>query len=192
MFRISQLLPAVSLIFLLASCSSVISRQVRDESLPALPLKTLVENVRDYRGKTVILGGYILRTENSPGTSTVWVLQTPLDSWQTPTEKDKSEGRLVVSSQSFLDPKIYQPDRRITVAGTIEGLSQEDAGLCVFPCLKLASREIYLWPEITDYDYFLYEDPYYYYPDGGYDSFWYPYYYRNPRYYPAHHPHRRK
>ncbi len=191
MVRINELLLIISITLSLSSCTSVISRQMRDEALPALPLKTLVENVQDYQGKTVILGGYILGTENSPGLSTIWVLQTPLDAWETPIEKDKSEGRLVVTSQDFLDPKVFQPDRQITVAGTIEGLSQANTGLCIFPCLKLSSREIYLWPEITDYDYFLYEEPYYYYPDSGYDRFWYPYYYRYPYYYPHPRPPRR-
>lgn len=176
--QIFKQLMVISLMFSLASCASVISRQVRDEALPALPMKTLIENVRDYNGKTVILGGYILQTENSPGHATIWVLQTPLDAWETPTAKDKSEGRLVVSRKGFLDPKIYRPDRLITVAGKIEGLSQGEDGLCVNTCLNLTGREIYLWPEIDDYDYFLYEDPYYYYPDSGYDSIWDPYYYR--------------
>ena len=170
--------------FMFATACSVISQQVRTESEPSVSFKTLLEEADRYIGKTVILGGHILETENLPGETIIKVLQTPLEFRDYPKGKDYSEGRFIVSHKGFLDPEIYGKDRKITVAGAVVGETVEKIGDYPSPCVKIVSREIYLWAE-SHYDY---PNPYYdywYYPYA-YDPFWYyPYpYYRHhpPRY----------
>jgi outer membrane lipoprotein len=160
----------VLLPFFITSCA-VISQQIRDESIGPVPFKTLIQNADQYKGKTVILGGYILETQNLTDKSIVKVLEAPLGLGETPKSKDVSQGRFIIIKKGFLDPEIYQKDRKITVAGTISGITIEKVNNFAQPYLEIESREIYLWPK----DEYYYVQPYYepwYYP---YPYFWRPY-----------------
>jgi outer membrane lipoprotein len=64
----------------------------------------------------VILGGYILETKNLTDETIVEVLQAPLTFQVEPKSKDLSEGRFIVSHKGFLDPEVYNKDRKLTVA----------------------------------------------------------------------------
>jgi outer membrane lipoprotein len=131
------------------SCT-VISEQVRSEAETAVPFKTLLDSAEDYRGRTVILGGYILQTENLESKTVLKVLQVPFRVGEDPDTRDLSQGRFAVYVNGFLDPEVYARDRAVTVAGTVIGVEVEQIGDRQFPYLKLANREIYLWPEYTD------------------------------------------
>lgn len=183
MQTIKIVLYMIILVLFSVSCS-VMSRQVREQSLQSVSFLTLLDNAAEYSGKTVILGGYILATENKADETMIHVIQAPLIFGDSPDLKDKSEGRFVVVHKGFLDPEIYRKDRSITVAGTIVGLQTKNTGQCPDGCLKLESREIYLWPEYEP-DYWMYDDPYYFYPR--YPYYHYPYgrypYYRHRRLY---------
>ncbi len=178
----------ITLIMLLmfsVSCSRI-SRPMRDEAMPPVPFKTLVQNVDQYIGETVILGGYIIATENKPEETIIRILQAPLSFEDAPQSRDKSEGRFVVIHQGFLDPEIYHKDRRITVAGKILGRQTEQIGNCPYEYLELESREIHILTEYEYRNYYMYDDPFYYpssrhfispyrrYPFYGYP--YYPYY----------------
>jgi len=165
-----NILKGVWLVFLMPffvmSCS-VISQQIRKESMAPVNFKILVQDADKYLENTVILGGYILETQNLADTSSIKVLQVPLGLGETPKSRDDSEGRFIISHKGFLDPEIYSKDRKVTVAGTIVGTVVEKVGHFAQPYLKLESREIYLWPKEE------------YYPGPYYDPWYYPYpYYR--------------
>jgi len=142
------------------SCS-VISGQIRDEAMAPMPFKTLVQNAPQYTGQTVILGGFILSTENKADETLISVLQTPLSSMEYPYNKDLSEGRFVVVHKGFLDPEVYRQNRRITVAGTIVGFKTEQIGSCPYDCLTIESRQIYMWPKNLQRNYYWRDEPYY-------------------------------
>ena len=166
-----NILKSVWLVFLMPffvmSCS-VISQQIRKESMAPVNFKILVQDADKYLENTVILGGYILETQNLADTSSIKVLQVPLGLGETPKSRDDSEGRFIISHKGFLDPEIYSKDRKVTVAGTIVGTVVEKVGHFAQPYLKLESREIYLWPKEE------------YYPGPYYDPWYYPYpYYRH-------------
>jgi len=156
------------------SCS-VISQQIRTESMPSIDFKILVQEPDKYLGETVILGGYILETKNLTDQSIIRVLQAPLGFGEEPESRDYSEGRFIISQKGFLDPEIYTKDRKITVAGTVVGSEVEKVDDFSQPHLKIQSREIYLWPEDQQY-----------YPTPYYEPWFYPYPYYWYRYH--HHP----
>jgi outer membrane lipoprotein len=167
-----------------------------------MPFKTLVQNAAQYTGQTVILGGFILGTENKADETLISVLQTPLSSMEYPYNKDLSEGRFIVLNKGFLDPEVYKKNRRITVAGVIVGFQTEKIGSCPYDCLTIESRQIYLWPKKVNPNYYWGDSPYYwrrgpYWNDGPvYDPYYggfYPDYYggypyRNPGFYPRYNP----
>jgi outer membrane lipoprotein len=154
------------------SCT-VISKPVRLEAAAPLPFKTLLAEADKYRGRTVILGGYILETRNLESETIIEVLQVPLAIGEEPGLKDSSEGRFRVYLQDFMDPEIYRKDRVITVAGEVIGSGFEEIGANQNQYLKIKNREIYLWPEYKahpypfppwPYPYYWYGFPYYRYP----------------------------
>jgi outer membrane lipoprotein len=160
--------------FFVMSCS-VISQQIRKESMAPVNFKILVQETDKYLGNTVILGGYILETQNLADKSSIKVLQAPLGFGETPKSRDDSEGRFIISHKGFLDPEIYSKNRKVTVAGIIVGTAVEKVDHFAQSYLKIESREIHLWPKEEDC-----LMPYYY------DPWYYPYpYYRHPYpYYP--------
>jgi outer membrane lipoprotein len=168
-----NILKGVWLVFLMPffvmSCS-VISQQIRTESMAPVNFKILVQDADKYLGNTVILGGYILETQNLADTSSIKVLQVPLGLGENPKSRDDSEGRFIISHKGFLDPEIYKKDRKVTVAGTIVGTVVEKVGHFAQPYLKIESREIYLWPKEEHYP-GPYYDPWYY----PYPYYWHPY-----------------
>jgi outer membrane lipoprotein len=164
--------------FFVTSCS-VISQQIRKESMPPVDFKILIQETDKYLGNTVILGGYILETKNLADRSSVKVLQVPLGLGENPKSRDESEGRFIISYKGFLDPEIYSKGRKVTVAGTIVGTVVEKVDQFAQPYLKIESREIYLWPREEKYVWPYYYDPWYY--PYYYDPWYYPYpYYRHP------------
>ncbi len=174
-FRGIAVLAGYFLLALMTVSCAVIPRQIRSESEPSVPFYQLVTEIDRYIGKTVILGGYILEVKNFADETVITVLQTPLSFGDEPKSKDYSEGRFILSHKGFLDPEVYNKDRKITVAGIVNGISVEKVEKTSYSYLKVTSRAIYLWPQV----YHEYRPPYDYY-------WYYPYgYYRWPyRYYP--------
>lgn len=132
----------------------------------------LAEEAERYKGKTVILGGYIIETRNVDESTIIEVLQAPLGMQDKPESKDFSQGRLIISYDGFLDPYVYSKDRQITVAGTLTDCTIDKVATC-----WIESREIHLWREYN------YPYPYDYYPG---EPVLRPYYrgYGSPRYDP--------
>ena len=168
---ISTLLAILITIFT-GSCS-VISQQIRTDAIPPVDFKILLQESDKYLGDTVILGGYILETDNLTDQTIIRVLQAPLNVRDEPKSKDYSEGRFIISQKGFLDPEVYIKDRKITVAGTVVGSAVEKINDFSQPYLKIQSREIYLWPEDQAYH-----------PDPYYEPWFYPYPYYRYRHYP--------
>ena len=157
------------------ACAPAISKKVRKEAGEPVPFKTLLKHSDNYKGRVVIVGGYILDTVNEPDGSQITVLQAPLDSQNRPKSSDLSEGRFMVSSSEFLDPMVYSKERRITVGGKVIGSQERKLGNLTYVYPVIEAMEIHLWSKegkyIGPYPYY---DPWYY-P-------WYrpPYRYRYP------------
>ena len=120
MGRLSISLAVYILLFLLlggfTACAPSISKKVREEAGEAVPLEALLKRTDGYKGRVVIVGGYILGTANDTDGSRITVLQAPLDSQNRPKSSDLSEGRFMISSSEFLDPVVYSKERRIPLA----------------------------------------------------------------------------
>lgn len=179
MERKGRVLVSMFFLLLLTSCS-VISSEVRQQALSDVPLQVLIDKADEWRGQTVIVGGYIVEAYNDNGTGTLVLLQTPLSFAEEPLSKDDSEGRVLVRAKGDIDPEIYANGRRVTLAGVILGRVGPETKGCLATCLELGKRELHLWPEYryVPQPYYVpyywrddfYDDRYYYYPP-------YPYYY---------------
>ncbi len=128
----------------LASCAHVISEEVRTRADSGIVMQELFTNPEAFRGKTVILGGTVIQSRNTPDGTYVEVLQKPLDSRGRPEDTDFSYGRFIVLSSGYLDSAVFAKGRELTVAGEIIGkkVIPLDDILYTYPLLK--SIEIHL------------------------------------------------
>ncbi|MBI5062161.1 MAG: Slp family lipoprotein [Desulfatitalea sp.] len=168
-------------LLMLTACS-VMSQTVEEEALPEIPFPELIAHAAAHLEQTVILGGYVLEVSNLSDHSRMVAIQAPLGMSREPQSKDQSQGRLILEHPGFLDPEVYVKDRKITVAGRLQGSSATDARPEPFPYVRLRVTEIHLWSEEIPIPYDPYWDPWWGYP--------YPYYYPpypwGYRHYPYH------
>jgi outer membrane lipoprotein len=152
----------IMLIFIYTAFCSCVSRTVISEQVKAeserVSFKTLAQETDRYKGKTVILGGYIIETKNISGVANMTVLQTPLGRDEEPASHGRSEGGFILSYNGHLEPEVYEKGRRTTVAGKVAGRADEEVANCPKPCLKLEYRQIYLWPMYDSPSYLSYEE----------------------------------
>ena len=141
------LLCAMVAVLLLAGCAHVISKEVLQEVEPSLTFVHVSKDPEAYTGKTVLFGGDVIETQNLSKKTLVVVLQRPLGSRGEPSGGDVSEGRFIITTGGFLDPAIYTPGRKLTVAGTIAGKEVRPLGEIEYIYPIIEKRELYLWPE---------------------------------------------
>ncbi|MBI1912364.1 MAG: Slp family lipoprotein [Deltaproteobacteria bacterium] len=184
----------VLMTFIIAGCS-VISKETRKQVDENITLDMVQSNPDRYIGRKVLWGGIILGTDNLAQYSEVEVLETELAYDKSP-EDGNSRGRFIIRSKKFLDAKVYSENKRITVAGTIEGTQSRKIGQMEyqFPVINPIEMRLFEEPKYTDYQPYMYGYPYSYgpyspyYPYGPYSPYgptfpYGPYPYRYP-YYP--------
>lgn len=170
------------LLLLSASCAHVISEQYRQQAMKDVSFGQLLQAPDKYLNKTFILGGTIVETKNRKTGSEIEIIENPVDQYGEIVDKDVSEGRFILLSPLYLDPKIYRENRRVTMAGKLIGTRTAMLGDVEYVYPLLEAEEIYLWKS-TMYYYQPYPyvyDPFFY-PYPWYDPFWYgPHYYPYP------------
>jgi outer membrane lipoprotein len=168
MGRLSTLLAVYTLLFFflggVTACAPALSKKVREEAGEPVPFETLLKRTDGFKGRMVIVGGYILETINETDGSLITVLQAPLDSQNRPKSSDLSEGRFMVSTSDFLDPVVYSNERRITVGGKVIGSQERQLGNLTYAYPVIEAIEIHLWSKEGEYigPYYPYYDPWYY------------------------------
>jgi len=133
-------------IALTASCAPVISQQTLDRVDADIRFEDLLKDPEGFTGRTVLLGGRIIDTENYPEKTLIILLQIPLGFGGRPGSETGSRGRFILSVPGFLDPEIYRRGRRITIAGPVAGkeVRRLDEIQYVYPLIQ--QEELYLWP----------------------------------------------
>jgi outer membrane lipoprotein len=155
----------------MAGCAYPISKEWRQLARKDLAFSAVLQDATLHVGSIVIWGGVIVSTENDRNGADVIVLETPLDSSEMPEAAESSQGRFIARSSIFLDPAVYAPGRKITVAGEITGKTARQIGQRDYNYPVIAIKQIYLWPiRILLY----YSRPHYYWEDGNYYDPWWP------------------
>ncbi len=166
--RGKNLLACLVPLFILSACSSI-PKEIRKDAVEAT-FREVMEDAAAYTGKTVVWGGYILKTENRQDQTRILILQSPLTSRDEPQGKDRSEGRFVAVFDKFLDPEIYEEGRMITVAGKVMEQEPTRIGKYRYPLIKINGEYIKLWSIAVE------RPGYYYGPGPYYDPFYDPFY----------------
>jgi outer membrane lipoprotein len=159
-------------------CAHAISETIRMQAEPSIPFAELRANPEAYKDRTVILGGDILQTSNLREGTRLEILQKPLKRSEAPVTTDSTGGRFMALCDDYLDPAVYAPGRRITVAGRVLGTYQGKVGEVDYRYPLISCQEKYLWPQVPAVPRVYYGYPRWY--GGPYVSPWYwrPYRYR--------------
>jgi outer membrane lipoprotein len=131
----------------LSACAPAMSKKVRQEADQSLSFAVLANDPEAYKGKIVIVGGVIAQTTPKSGQTELEIVQKPLESSNLPETTDRSEGRFLVITDSFLDPLIYKKDRKITVAGEVVGSEVRKLNELDYRYPVIKSQELKLWPQ---------------------------------------------
>ncbi|MFO7929950.1 MAG: Slp family lipoprotein [Thermodesulfobacteriota bacterium] len=174
--KITAILLCTIIAGLFAGCS-VVSRDIRRDAAEEVGFRSLMRDAEKHAGQTFILGGYILETRNLADETRLLVLQAPLGLRDEPKDRDRSEGRFMVICDRFLDPAVYEKDRKITVAGELMGTEKTEINGHEFLLPAISCRQIHLWQEQRETQRY-YHDPFYPWPGPYYPYRPYPYFYR--------------
>jgi len=146
----SQLAGSLALAVLLLS-SACTPPVISSATLRQVDQTITIDRLRQSPGvfirKNVLLGGEIIETRNTAEVTSIMVLALRLDHRGRPLTGNVSGGRFIVRQPTFLDPAIYRPGRKITVAGTVVGEKAMPLGEITYHYPVIENRELYLWPE---------------------------------------------
>jgi outer membrane lipoprotein len=151
--RIRFYIGGLVLVGLLGCASYPISRQYQAMASKDVNFTMVLAKPEAYEGAIVIWGGRIVETTNIPQGSEIIVLETPLNGWEEPSSPEYSPGRFIARSSSFLDPAIYRPGKKITIAGQVMGGEKKPLGTAEYTYPIVNVKEIYLWPAPKMYAY---------------------------------------
>jgi outer membrane lipoprotein len=138
---------AVVLALLVQGCSYAISPEVARNADRSISFQKLHADPLKFTGKTVILGGVIVRTKNLKKGTLIEVLQKELDYWGKPRRTERTGGRFIVVHPRHLDAMIFAPGRELTVAGEVTDDDQKTLGENAYSSPVIRSRELKLWPQ---------------------------------------------
>jgi outer membrane lipoprotein len=144
--------------------------EIREPPTPDLSVAQVQSAPAVHLGQTVRWGGRILEVRNRADATEVDVLATTLGDSGLPAADGPGLGRFVARIPGFLDPAEYPRDRRITVAGRVEGTQTRNVG--DFP---------YAYPVVAVTQYRLWAPP-------APEPYWHRYPYYGPPFYPWAYP----
>ena len=102
-------------------CIAVLSSQVRQYADRTIAFEHLRAMPEAAIGRTLILGGEIIRVWNVPGATWFDVAHRPLDAQDQPILTAWSEGHFVVRCDRYLNPLHYTAGRVLTIARRVLG-----------------------------------------------------------------------
>ncbi len=134
----------------LTACTQAIPQESLKTADPNLTFQMLIKDPEQYRGKNILTGGQILGTTVRAGETWIEVLQRPLDWQHKPKDTDESSGRFLIRFESFADPAIYIPGKKITVLGEVLGKKVQPLKDMDYAYPVLTPRDHYLWKPESD------------------------------------------
>jgi len=139
---------ALAVLLLSTACTPpVISPATLRQVDQTITIDRLRQRPGAFIGKNVLLGGEIIEIRNAADATDIMVLALRLERGKRPLTGTVSGGRFIVRQPTFLDPAIYRPGRKITVAGTVVGEKSMPLGEITYRYPVIENRELYLWPE---------------------------------------------
>ena len=152
------------LCLLLAACAGQPPKGLEAPSKGQPLLQAVQSEPSRFVGSDVRWGGEIIRVTNDAAVTDVEIFGRPLLQNAEPSN-DGGEGvGFIARVNGFLDPAEYQPDKRMTVRGTIDGLEVRAVGEYPYRYPVVLVETHHLWPVYRDTEPAYWRNPYYYDP----------------------------
>ncbi len=149
-----QLLLFGTLLVALSGCASYpVSKNLRQEAKP-VTLAQVAANPGAYTGTIVIWGGRVIQTANDTNGGSLYVLQLPLNRYETPTWHGPSSGRFIARSKDFIDPEVFKKGRLVTIAGEVTGVVTKPVQTVQYAHPVVGIRELHPWHVVSHPPYF--------------------------------------
>ncbi|MCL5276580.1 MAG: Slp family lipoprotein [Deltaproteobacteria bacterium] len=130
-----------------SGCVPAIPREVLSSVDRSITFGMLIREPAAYKGKTVMVGGTIVKSTNEgSGYTRLEVMQLPLDGDGTPMRGDRSGGRFMVLCKGYLETRIFGPGRLVTVVGAVDGSKKGTVGSMAYEFPVIDSTYLKLWP----------------------------------------------
>lgn len=128
----------------LAGCASMspIPESLRRQAKGQPLLSQIAADPAAYQGRVVIFGGRIIESRLYAKESIVLISQRPLTRHDEPVQTAESGGRILAEYRGRLDPTVYSPGKRITVAGRVLPTPALPHG----PTIRIEGIRFCLWP----------------------------------------------
>ncbi len=128
------------------SCAFPISQRIQNFARKDLTYPAVIENPKPYEGTTVVWGGMISDIRNRNEGGEMAILEAPLDARGNP-QLQTIRGMFIARTDRYLDPKVYQRGKKITLAGDLSGQEVKiiAAVKYVYPVVQIV--ELHLWDE---------------------------------------------
>lgn len=148
---------------ILNACAPVLSDNVFRQGIFNATLSDIRQAPVLNKGKLYIMGGVIVKTTVTKKGSLIEAIYVPVNSRGYLKSLQATNGRFLAlyKSRELLDPLIFQEKREITFAGEFIEMHQGKIGEMEYDYPFFEIKEIYLWPEIKERDYYRYPPPYY-------------------------------
>ena len=115
-----------------------------------LTFTEVLTSPESYRGRLILLGGEILKAKRLKEGTQVELLQLPLNEYREPTtDLTRSQGRVLVLHQEFLDPATLTPGMLVTFVGEVSGALIEKMGEVDYRYPTLTVKHWYVWSPAT-------------------------------------------
>lgn len=162
MSRMTALAPLIYGILVLSACAESIHQVQRDTELLGVPLgleqeidttvsfADLKRAPSEYVGRTVMLGGNVVKAKRTEAGTELEILQLPTEKEGTLTEERlRSEGRFLAVRETFLDPASLPQGTPITIIGTVKGETTRslDESNYTYPILEV--KHIIDWNSVA-------------------------------------------
>ena len=134
-----------SLLTGVSACAPVISQEILKTVAPAITFEQVLKNPDANIGKTVLLGGTIVKATNLSDGTLIEVIQQPLNTRYMPINPEASKGRFIILFKEFKDPAIYSAGRLITAVGEVIGSQTRPLGETHYQYPLISPTEYYLW-----------------------------------------------
>ena len=111
-----------------------------------LTFTEVLASPESYKGRLILLGGEILKAKRLKKGTQVELLQLPLNQDQEPTtDRTRSQGRVLVLHQEFLDPATLTPGVLVTFVGEVSGAIIEKMDEVDYRYPTLTVKHWYVW-----------------------------------------------
>lgn len=153
MRRVASLISLCLYMLLWSGCapSDVVPGSLEPQIDKSLTFDQIVASPDSYRGRTVVVGGEVLKARRLKEGTQIEILQLPLDGDQRPvSQRSESQGRLLAIDPQSTDPATLPDGTPVTIVAEVTGAITDRVDEAEYRYPTTAIKHLYVWKEPSD------------------------------------------